>query len=155
MFVWIAGVVLLGAIAVALVVVVRNARRVKPPEPAVVLGPVVGDTTLLRFPRTMSVRLRRLEERFAKYRDTVPELTPAQESLAAECVAGFATVRERLAGMDSLRGAQARARSARAIRERYNRLRDAVNDFTRSAREVIPEPDLDSLDVELWRLLDE
>jgi hypothetical protein len=152
---WIVGALLVAAIAVALVVVVRNARRVRPPKPQVLLGAVVGDTTLSRFPRTMRTRVRRLEERFARYRDTVPDLTPTQDSLAEECSAGFAAVGEGLAGLDTLRGAQVRARAARAIRGRYNRLRDAVNDFTRSAREFIPEPDLDSLDVELRRLLDE
>lgn len=145
---------LLAAVVVALVVVVRNAGRVKPPEPPVVIGQVEADTTLARFPRTMRARLNRLEGRFAKYRDTVPELTPAQDSLADECVAGFAAVREELAALDTLRGARVRAEAARAIRERYNRLREKVNAFTRTAIEAVPEPDLDSLDVELKRLLE-
>lgn len=143
------------AVVAALVVVIQNSRRVTPPEPPVAIGNIPADTTLSRFPRTMRRRLRRIENRYEKYRDTVPELTGVQDSLAPLCESGFVRIREALATLDTLQGYQDRAALARDIRKTYNGVRDAVNEFTKAALEAIPEPDLDSLDIELQKLLSE
>jgi hypothetical protein len=82
-------------------------------------------------------------------------LTEVQDSLAPVCESGFVRIRAGLEELDTLQGYRDRAALARDIRTVYNGVRDAVNEFTKAALEVIPEPALDSLDIELQKLLSE
>ncbi len=145
----------LAALGVAVYVVVRGTKRMAPVEVPKHLVPAAPDTSLVRFRRGTRNRLKKLERRFARFRDTIVEFTPEQESLVCFIDSGFVAIRADLAIIDTLSQSASRVEFAREIKQDYIDLKKSVYRFSRSYIESVPELDPDSLDQELQKVLSE
>ncbi|OYD15112.1 hypothetical protein CH330_06605 [candidate division WOR-3 bacterium JGI_Cruoil_03_51_56] len=148
-------VVIVVAVAVAVLIVVKNSRRIKPATIPVTLKPIPPDTAVVRGPKVIKRRLKKLDRYYKRHRDKIVNPSPEQESLALICDSGFARIRAGLAVLDTLRGMRARAAEFRNTRQNYRTLKKIVYKFAKASVDSVVEPDLDSLDRELHRLLSE
>ena len=142
------------ALVIAVVVVVRSATRIRPVPVPKGLEQSEPDTGLVRFRAGMRRRLGKLERRFCGFRDTAGSYTPEQESLMKVCDSGLVLIRDELEVLDTLTGGRQRVAFAQTVKQEYVDLKMSVYRFTKLSLQAEPEPDLDSLDLELQRLLD-
>jgi len=149
------GVVLAAAaLAVALFVVARSLRKVKPEPLPPALRTAPPDTALVIFRANTRRKVRNLSARCeSKRKQFGNRMTPAQDSMGRECDSAIASVLGRIAALDTVKRENRKAASD-SVRAEYERAKLKVRVFTRSGRrsDMI---DGDSLDEEIKKLISE
>lgn len=141
-------------IVLAALVVGRNARRITLPEPKVKTVNVSADASFRAFRRDLRRRSAKVRRRFDKHYAGTSSLTPAQDSLAQECLARFSRLEQACAALDTFSTARGTDAQKRAAMEEYRALLNSVRAFVRTTT-FVALPDLDSLDRELQKLTSE
>jgi|WetSurMetagenome_2_1015567.scaffolds.fasta_scaffold141647_1 hypothetical protein len=142
------------ALAVALFVVVRSSRNVRPEPLPASLKTAPPDTGLVAFRASIRRKVMNLSARCkSKRKDLGSRMTPTQDSLSRECDSATASVLARVAALDTVARASRKA-TEESVRAEYNRAKLKVRDFTHSGRrsDMIDE---DSLDQEIKKLINE
>jgi hypothetical protein len=149
------GVVLaVAALAVALFVVVRSFRNVKPEPLPPSLKTAPPDTALVIFRASYRKKTLNLAARCRLTRERLQHnLTPSQDSLGRECDSAIAVLLADVTALDSVRRENRKA-AADSFRAEYGRAKAKVNAFTRSSLGA-GQVSEDSLNKELKKLISE
>lgn len=139
----------------AVVVVVRNASRVKPGTASLYLGPVPRDTLMRRAQRKFRQGLVRLEKRMAGYRQYAATPSERAERLSRFCDSAMQELRMQAARFETTATAARRKKYFYTVDSTYVALRDSVNAFGRETGASEAGLDVDSLDRQFERLLSE
>jgi len=142
------------ALAIALFVVVRSFRNVKPEPLPPSLKTAPPDTNLVALRAGIRRKVRNLAARCESRRRQLGNgMTPLEDSLGRECDSAIASVRDRIAALDTVRRENRKA-AADSVRAEYERAKLKVRTFTRTGlrSDTIPE---DSLDKEVRKLISE
>ena len=142
------------ALAIALFVVVRSLRNVKPEPLPPSLKTAPPDTALVAFRGSIRRKVRNLSVRCESKRKLLgSRMTPLQDSLSRESDSAITSVLGRISALDTVRR-ENRKMAADSIRAGYERAKLKVRIFTRSASrsDLIDE---DSLDREIKKLISE
>jgi hypothetical protein len=149
------GVVLAAAtLVIALFVVVRNFRNVKPEPLPPALKTIPPDTALVAFRAGIRRKVMNLSARCRSKRKQLGKgMTPLEDSLSRECDSAIAFVLDRIAALDTVRR-ENRKTAADSVKSEYERAKLSVRVFVRTAmdRDTISE---DSLNREINRLISE
>jgi len=142
------------ALAVALFVVVRSFRSVKPEPLPPSLKTAPPDTALVLFRASFRKKTLNLAARCRLTRERLHnELTPSQDSLERECDSAIAVLLADVTALDSVKRENRKA-AADALRAEYARAKAMVNAFTRSSLGAGRVSE-DSLNKELEKLISE
>jgi len=142
------------ALAVALFVVVRSFRGVKPEPLPPSLRTAPPDTALVVFRASYRKKTLNLAARCRLTRERLRHnFTPLQDSLSRECDSAIAVLQVDLAALDSIKR-ENRKTAADSFRSEYVSTRAKVNAFTRSSLGAGRVSE-DSLDKELEKLISE
>ncbi|MFO7675923.1 MAG: hypothetical protein R6X12_06385 [bacterium] len=146
------GMMLVMMVIAAGVVVVRGARRIAPVDVPLHLQSQPPDVGLRRFRAGTTRRLARLEDRYERFRVRVTEPTVEQDSLAGVIAAELDGIRAGLAETETITDQRELNRRRGPLFSRYKAL---VNTVSRYVRTILKSegPELDSLDLEIERLL--
>jgi len=142
------------ALAVALFVVARSIRKVKPEPLPPALRTAPPDTALVVFRAGMRRKVLNLSDRCESRRKRFGgRMTPGQDSLSRECDSTIASVLARIAALDTVERENRKAASD-SVKAEYGRAKLKVRAFTRSGlrSDMIDE---DSLDQEIKKLISE
>lgn len=147
-------VVAAAALVVALFVVARSLRKVKPEPLPPALKTAPPDTALVFFRANTRRKVRNLSARCeSKRKQMGSRITPAQDSVGRECDSTIASVLDRIAVLDTVSRENRRA-VADSVKAEYERAKLKVRVFARMGRrsDFIDE---DSLDLEIKKLISE
>ena len=149
------GVVLaVAALTIALFVVVRSFRNVKPEPLPPSLKTAPPDTALVLFRASYRKKTINLATRCRLTRERLQHnLTPSQDSLSRECDSAVAVLLADVTALDSV-SRENRKAAAESFRAEYARAKSKVNAFTRSSLGA-GQVSEDSLNKELRKLISE
>lgn len=146
------GLLVAAAVVVAVLVVIRNARKVSPgPVPNALQSPTT-DTTFAGFRAGLWRKTKALEKRYIGREQLLQgKLTPPEDSLLQLSRAGTRRIFAGLARLDSVPVAGRKA-AQESLKAEYEVVKSHVNAFARLGREgsMISE---DSLDAEVRKLI--
>lgn len=151
---WVGVVVAAAALAVAGFVVVRSLRDVKPEPLPPSLKTAPPDTNLVVFRAGIRRKVMNLAVRCESNRKQLgSRMTPAEDSLSRECDSAIASVRARIAALDTV-SRENRKAAADSVKAHYESAKLKVRVFTRAGlgSDTINE---DSLNTEIRKLISE